>query len=162
MIYAVSSCLLGKNCKYNGGNNFDERVIKLCEENSFIEICPETFGGLKAPREPAEIEDGSGEDVLSGKAKVKSRTGQDLTEEFIKGAYASLDKIKKAVSDGEEVIAVLKARSPSCGCGTIYDGTFGGKRIKGNGVAAALLLREGIKVCTEDDIKDDIEDDIKE
>jgi uncharacterized protein YbbK (DUF523 family) len=145
----VSACLCGINCKYDGGNNLDERVLKLLKEGKAIPVCPEQLGGQQTPRAPHEIVNGSGIDVLAGKARVLGPKGDDdVTSEFLKGAYETL-KIAEAVSAD---IAILKARSPSCGTFHIYDGTFSGTKRPGNGVTAELLLSKGMKVFTEEDL----------
>jgi uncharacterized protein YbbK (DUF523 family) len=133
----VSRCLVGENCKYNGGNNYNEEVCKFLEGKEYITICPECDGGLTIPRDPSEI---SGNRVLS-------KNGKDVTENFIKGAEIALDV---AFKNGAE-LAILKQSSPSCGSGSIYDGTFTGNKISGDGITAALLKKHGIKVITETD-----------
>lgn len=144
----VSACLCGVNCKYNGGNNLDTRVLKLLKEGKAIPICPEQLGGQSTPRAPHEIVNGTGADILGGKCKVLGPDGEDdVTDEFLKGAYETL----KIAQECEVKVAILKARSPSCGHGIIYDGTFSGSKIPGNGVTAELLERYGIKIFTEDD-----------
>jgi len=130
----ISACLLGVNCKYNGGNNYCPAVEKLREKYDLIPICPESAGGLAAPREPSER---VGERVLA-------RDGTDVTAAFQKGAEAALET---ALRCGAKK-ALLKARSPSCGVGEIYDGTFSGRLVAGDGVAAALLRAHGVTVCT--------------
>lgn len=145
----VSACLCGINCKYNGGNNIDERVLKLVLEGKAIPICPEQLGGLETPRLPHEISGGNGKDVLEHKAKVISREGMDSTNKFEKGAFETLAFAKKL----GVTCAILKANSPSCGFGIIYDGSFSGSKKKGNGVTAELLCQNGINIFTE---KDDI------
>lgn len=143
----VSACLCGINCKWDGGNNLDARVLKLLKEGKVIPVCPEQLGGLETPREPCEIINGNGIDVLGGTARVNgSRQNNDVTAKFIKGAYETL-KIAEAVGAN---IAILKARSPSCGANLIYDGNFNGAKIHGNGVTTQLLLSRGIKVFTEE------------
>lgn len=135
----VSACLLGENCKYNGTNNKNENVIALEKKHTLIPICPECFAGLPIPRVPSEIKDG----------KVFSKDGEDLTEAFNDGA-------EKALYIAEEAgcrIAVLKERSPSCGFGKIYDGSFSGKLINGNGITAHLLYEHGITVLGESQVK---------
>lgn len=117
----------------------------MVSEGKAIPICPEQLGGCPTPRGVVEIAGGTGADVLDGKCKVIRKNGEDTTEEFLKGAEEVL-KIAKMVGATN---AILKARSPSCGCGFVYDGTFSGKLIKGNGVTAELLLRNGIEVTTE-------------
>jgi uncharacterized protein YbbK (DUF523 family) len=146
-MYLVSACLCGVDCKYNGGNNFSEKINKLLEEGKAIPICPEQLGGLPTPRHPAELYKCSAKEVLEGRGKVLNNKGEDVTEFFIKGARESH---KIARSSGCS-IAVLKARSPSCGCGKIYDGSFSGGLREGNGVTSQLLLDNGIKVYTEED-----------
>lgn len=144
----VSACLCGINCKYDGGNNLDERVHKLLEEGKALPVCPEQLGGMQTPRAPQEIKNGNGLDVLSGKAQIIGPKNNDLTSKFLKGAFETL-KIAKAVG---ATIAILKARSPSCGLFEIYDGTFSGTKRQGNGVTTQLLLQNGIKVFTEENL----------
>ncbi|MCY6370523.1 DUF523 domain-containing protein [Clostridium ganghwense] len=144
----ISACLCGVNCKYNGENNLNKEALALLEEGKAVVVCPEQMGGLNTPRVPHEIFEGDGADVLDGKARVINSQGGDSTEKFVKGAYEAL-KIAKTV---EAKAAILKAKSPSCGCGKIYDGSFTGKKIKGNGITAELFMRNRIKVYTEDDI----------
>jgi uncharacterized protein YbbK (DUF523 family) len=144
----VSACLCGINCKYDGGNNLDERVLRLLKEGKVIPVCPEQLGGQETPRAPHEIVNGNGRDVLKGKAKILGPEGDDVTSEFLKGAYETL-KIAQICGAS---IAILKARSPSCGTPEIYDGTFIGAKRPGNGVTAELLLESGIKVFTEENL----------
>lgn len=145
----VSSCLCGEKCKYSGGDNYSEAVMAYCKDKDMIQVCPEVMGGLSIPRSPAEIIGGTAQDVLEGRAKVVSKDGRDFTSAFVKGAKEVLE-IAKA-NQVEE--AILKANSPSCGKGMIYDGSFGGKLIEGNGLTVQLLLNAGIKVKTEKDLK---------
>ena len=144
----VSACLCGIDCKYNGGNNLDVRVLKLMQEGKAIPVCPEQLGGLQTPRAPSEIVNGNGCDVLTGKGKIVDSTDDDVTTEFIKGAYETL-KIAELMGAN---IAILKAKSPSCGVSQIYDGSFSGNIRTGNGVTAQLLLSKGIKVYTEENL----------
>lgn len=144
---AVSACLLGEPCRYNGEGKLDEAVRERAAAEGALPICPEVLGGLPTPRLPSEIIGGDGEDVLNGTARVVDKEGRDVTAAFIKGAEEALALCQKA---GVQE-AVLKARSPSCGVGTIYDGSFTGRRRPGLGVAAALLLRHGIALSTEED-----------
>ncbi len=146
----VSACLLGIDCKYNGSNNISEALMNDIKGSTIIPVCPEQLGGLTTPRLPAEIIDGDGADVLNGKARVLKKNGDDATEEFIKGANETL---KLAKLFGCEA-AILKSRSPSCGCGKIYDGSFSGKQRDGNGVCAQLLSDNKILVYNEDNYKD--------
>jgi len=146
----VSACLCGVNCKYNGGNNSNARVLKLMQEGKAIPVCPEQLGGLKTPRRPCEIVNGNGLDVLMGKGRIFDSIDDDVTEEFIKGAYETL-KIAELIG---ATMAILKARSPSCGVSQIYDGSFSGTKRTGNGVTAQLLLSKGIQVYTEENLEE--------
>jgi arginyl-tRNA synthetase len=141
-MYIISACLLGRNCKYNGGNNRNEEVISFAEKHSIVEVCPETAGGLRSPRCPAE---------RTG-SRVISRDGRDLTGAFERGAQICLEHARRAAeASGEQIEgAVLKANSPSCGCGHIYDGTFTGRKIPGYGCFAEKLKELGIKTVTEE------------
>ena len=147
----ISACLLGRNVKYSGGNNLCPWLAKYYNTDDFIAICPECFGVLPIPRPPAEIQGSSGEDVLNGNAKVADKDGKDVTQNFISGAQKALAYAKKHNAN----YAILKARSPSCGCGMIYDGSFNGGKKAGNGVTAALFLQHGIKVYTEETITEE-------
>ena len=133
----ISACLLGLDCRYDGKNNFigEEKLQKLREEYELIPVCPEIYGGLTTPRIPSER---VGERVLS-------KTGTDVTAEFQKGASAAL---QLAGIFGCEA-AILKENSPSCGSGTIYDGTFTGVLTAGDGVTAELLKKHGLTVTGE-------------
>lgn len=145
----VSACLLGKNCKYNGGNNYNSEIEALASKYNLIPVCPEQLGGLSTPRLPAEIQQGGGKDVLCGRAKVVRKDGADVSEQFIEGAKEVLNTAKQK----NVKLAILKSKSPSCGKGNIYDGTFSGNLIKGNGVTTDILEENGIKVLTEKDIQ---------
>lgn len=144
----VSSCLLGENCKYNGGNNYEAAVKERLKATEVVAVCPERFGGLPIPRPPAEIKGGGGADVWTGQAKVVTEAGEDVTAQFIKGAQKTLELAQKH----DCKLAVLKARSPSCGCRQIYDGRFSGQVKPGTGVTTALLVEQGIKVINEEEI----------
>ena len=135
----VSACLLGMNCRYDGENNWNSALALLRKRHCLVPVCPEIFGGLSTPREPAEIREG----------KVYNRQGEEITANFTKGAAETL---KLAKFFGCQA-AVLKERSPSCGCGVIYDGSFSGKKIPGDGITAALLKRHGIQVIGESKIE---------
>ncbi len=143
----VSGCLSGNNGFYNGSVKACERIKRLVLENKAIPICPELLGGLSIPRERCEIKGGSGMDVLSGKCKVVTEFGKDVTENFVSGAESALALAKKYGATK----AILKSRSPACGCGEIYDGFFQGRTLKGDGVACALLKKNGIEVMTDKD-----------
>lgn len=142
----VSSCLAGLQVRYNGTHCLNKKIHDLAAQNKAITICPELLGGFSTPREPAEIEGGDGEDVLDGKAKVVGKSGRDVTELYIKGAYATVEKAKEI----NATLVVLKEDSPSCGSSTIYNGEFKGEKIVGNGVTSALLKRNGFKVISEE------------
>ncbi|MCX7709892.1 MAG: DUF523 domain-containing protein [Clostridia bacterium] len=144
----VSACLAGVKCRYDGKSTPNSEVQRLIEEGKAVTVCPEVLGGCCTPRPATEIAGGTGADVLDGKRRVINNIGEDVTEQFVKGAE---EVLKIAETSGAKK-AILKARSPSCGCGIIYDGTFTGKKIKGNGVTAELLLRNGIEVLTEEDL----------
>lgn len=146
----VSACLLGVNCRYDGRNNLNEKVMRLAAKDVLIPVCPEQLGGLETPREPMGIIGGGGSEVLDGKARVMNRSGKDVTEKLVRGAKEIL---KIARSSGVRE-AILKARSPSCGCGKIHGWVSPSNRlIKGDGVTAALLKRHDIRVITEDELK---------
>ncbi len=140
----ISACLLGVNCRYDGGNSHNEKAIRQYQNDELIPVCPEEAGGLPTPRPAVEIVGGDGNDVLDGTAKVLTADGVDKTEEFLKGAQFALEL---AQSQGATAV-ILKARSPSCGCGEIYDGTFSSTLLSGDGVTTALLKRHGIEVIS--------------
>lgn len=134
----VSGCLMGCECRYKGDHCKCERLIALAEKHTLIPICPEQMGGLATPRDPAEIVGN----------RVISNYGRDVTEQYEKGAQTALYLAKL---NGAQ-IAVLKANSPSCGKGMIYDGSFSGKKIPGNGVTAELFLSSGLYVFHENEL----------
>ena len=137
----VSACLVGINSKYNGGNNYNELIYELVRSGKAIPMCAEQLGGLTTPRLPAEIK------YINGKRFVINKDGVDVTKEYEKGAKEILEFVKKM---GITKV-ILQSKSPSCGVGKIYDGTFKDKLIDGNGVLASLLIENGIEVI---DIKD--------
>ncbi|HHX87742.1 MAG TPA: DUF523 domain-containing protein [Firmicutes bacterium] len=145
--YLVSACLLGINCRYDGGNNLHPQIIKLVERRIFIPVCPEQLGGLPTPRPPAEIQGGDGYLVLTGKAAVVNIEGADVTGYFIRGAEQTLKLARIYRARG----AFLKARSPSCGASQIYGGGFRKQLIEGCGVTAALLKSHGLELINEPD-----------
>ena len=144
----VSACLVGVNCKYNGGNNENYKVKEFLKDKQYIIICPEQLGGLTTPRKPSEINGVDGKEVLVGNGKVISYENKDVTKNFIKGANESLNIAK--MLDCKQ--ALLKEGSPSCGCNLIYDGTFTGNKIFGIGVTAALFKENNIKVFSEKEL----------
>ncbi len=143
----VSACLCGINCKYNGANNRHETFVKELRAGQVLPLCPEQLGGLTTPRSACEIIGGSGEEVLAGRAKVSNAEGEDLTAAFVKGARECLAIMR--MTGIEE--AILQRRSPSCGVGKIYDGSFSGQLVAGDGVTAALLRKHGIKVWNDEE-----------
>ena len=140
-MYIVSACLLGQNCKYNGGNNLNEEVVEFCRNHKYVTVCPESAGKLPTPRPPAERVG----------ASILTKEGKDVTDAFVRGADISLKScMEMARISGEEIEgAILKANSPSCGIGQIYDGTFSGTLTEGNGVFAGMLKRLGVEIITE-------------
>ena len=146
----VSSCLAGLKVRYNGTHCLDERIQQLIAEKRAVTVCPELLGGFSTPREPAEIIGGTGEDVLNGHAKVVEKSGKDVTEPYIKGAYVTLKKAREV----NATVIVLKEYSPSCGSAMIYNGEFKGQKVVGNGVTTALLKRNGLKVISEENFSD--------
>jgi uncharacterized protein YbbK (DUF523 family) len=145
----ISACLVGINCAWDGRNTYrSDRADELLRYDGPMPVCPEQLGGLRTPRARQEIHGGTGEDVLDGKCKVLNTDGEDVTHEFIRGARETL-RIARLLHI-EEFIG--KSRSPSCGCGQIYDGTFSRQLIDGDGVTTALLKRNGVRVITEEDL----------
>ncbi len=134
----VSACLLGENCRYKGDNCKNDKVLELSQKYKLIPVCPEQLGGLSTPRKPAE---------RVGK-KVLAADGTDVTKEYLKGAKIALEIAK----DNDVKFCVFKSSSPSCGKGKIYDGTFSGVKISGNGVTAEVLEANGFKVVTEEEL----------
>ena len=137
----VSACLLGENVKYNGGNNKNETLLRLLSGHTVIPICPEVLGGLPVPRTPAEIVNG----------EVINRNGESVDEAFRKGAEKALEIAKQEKPD----LIILQSRSPSCGVKQIYDGTFTGTLMSGQGVFARIAQEAGFKVMDIEDIKED-------
>ncbi|WP_462380699.1 2-thiouracil desulfurase family protein [Pseudomonas sp. Marseille-QA0892] len=142
----VSRCLLGQRVRYDGGAHgpFD-LLAQWHGQGRVVPLCPEVFGGLPTPRAPAEIPGGQGADVLDGKRPVLTDVGDDVTGAFVRGANEALQLVEQYGIR----IALLKARSPSCGNDENYDGTFSGTRVAGEGVTAAALKRQGVVVFNE-------------
>ena len=138
MKIAVSACLLGDNCKYNGGNNYSEKVADYVKGHDIIPVCPEIMGGLPTPRKPSEIVN----DI------VKHKDGSSVDAEFRKGAELALNKV---ITNGVDLV-ILQSRSPSCGVKQIYDGTFSGTLIPGQGIFAELLKENNIRVLDVSDL----------
>jgi uncharacterized protein YbbK (DUF523 family) len=138
MKIVVSACLLGRNCKYNGGNNLNERVIEYVRGKDVIEVCPEVLAGLGTPRIPIEIVDGV----------IMSRDGRCVDGALREAIAKILDGLR-----GEEIeCAILKSRSPTCGVKQVYDGTFSGVLVDGMGALAEALANAGYKVIDCEDI----------
>ncbi len=148
MCYVISSCLLGENCKYEGGNNFNNRAKEIFDKGGCISLCPEVLGGFGVPRTRIEIKDGSGEEVLCGKTYVVNEKGENVTVECIRGAQRALEIAREKGFKK----AILKARSPSCGFKWIYDGSFSGGLRKGNGVFSQILYDNGFDIMTEEEL----------
>jgi len=144
----ISACLAGVACTHEAEAKTREWALQLEAEGRAILVCPEVAGGLPIPRPAAEIVDGDGTDVLEGRARVVSENGDDLTQNYLVGARNAFDAGRAAGAR----LAILKARSPSCGCGEIHDGTFEGGLKQGDGVTAAMFKRDGIDVVSDEDV----------
>lgn len=143
----ISACLVGDNTKYNGGNNLTPSLSRLLEKYELVPFCSEVEGGLKTPRDPAEIKDG----------KVYTCTGRNVTNQYLKAAELAYNiclylNIK---------VAILKECSPACGVHEIYDGSFNHKKIKGMGITASYLKQKGIKVYSENEIEELLKQPVK-
>lgn len=143
----VSACLAGRAYRFDGAANQDDEVDRLVAEGRAVLVCPEEDGGLGTPRPPAEIVGGDGSDVLAGRARVVTRAGDDVTEAYVAGAHLALEAARRAGARS----AILKARSPSCGAGGVYDGSFTRTLRPGDGVTTALLQANRIEVRTDSD-----------
>ncbi|SIN90603.1 DUF523 domain-containing protein [Halodesulfovibrio marinisediminis] len=136
MEYVVSACLAGCNCRYDGGNTANEHVQQLIREGRALPLCPEQLGGFPTPRTPFELKNG----------RAISKDGVDITEQMLQG----VEEATKLVELAGCTKAILKSRSPSCGAGIIYDGSFSGVKIAGNGLFAERMLAMGLEVtCTD-------------
>lgn len=134
----VSACLLGENCKYNGGNNLNEKVLEYVKGHEVISVCPEVMGGLPTPRVSAEIV----------KGVVTTKDGRNVDKEFRLGA----EKALQIAIDNQVDLVILQSRSPSCGPKQIYDGSFSGKRIAGQGVFAKMLVENEFQIIDVEDL----------
>ncbi len=152
MKIVVSRCLLGKPCRYDARstNDLTTRLIKAgFAESDIVTVCPESDGGMTTPRLPSEIQGGDGADVLAGRARVMMKNGAESTAYFLRGAHLAVE-----IAQAEDCrFALLKAKSPSCGCGRIYDGSFSGTLRPGDGVTVALFKKHGIRVVSEQDFE---------
>jgi uncharacterized protein YbbK (DUF523 family) len=145
----LSACLAGIPCTHAAEAKTRTWALKLIAEGRAVAVCPEVAGGLPVPRPEAEIHGGAGGDVIDGNARVVSVDGEDVTANYLSGAEAALAAARRSGAR----LAILKARSPSCGCGAIYDGTFTGSLVSGDGVTAAALKREGLDVLSDEDVE---------
>lgn len=134
MKYAISACLIGCNCKYNGGNNRSEELLRIVKDTPYITICPEVSGGLPIPRASCEIR----------KGRVYNTCGEDVSEAFQRGACKEVQRVLAEQVD----LVILQPRSPSCGVGTIYDGSFTGTLIAGDGIFAQHCRKWKIPVIS--------------
>lgn len=137
----VSACLAGFNCKYNGKNNYNEKIFNLVKEGKAIPVCAEQLGGLTTPRLPSEIK------TINDKRYVINSNGIDVTKNFENGAKEILEFARKMNISK----AILKSKSPSCGVGKIYSGNFDNKLVDGNGVLAELLINNNLSVINSDE-----------
>jgi len=137
----ISSCITGIKCRYNASSSYNKKFLGSIKE-SYIDICPEILAGLKIPRKPCEITGGSGEDVLNGNAKIMDNEGFDMTDQMIAGAKKAI----KICLENKVTKAYLQSKSPTCGYGKIYNGTFSSTIREGNGIFTALLIKNKIKV----------------
>lgn len=145
----VSRCLLGQPVRYDGGAHGPFDLLQRWQaEGRVVALCPEVAGGLPTPRAPAEIAGGQGARVLDGQLAVLTQEGEDVTAAFVEGAEQAL----KLVRQHGIRLALLKARSPSCGNRENYDGSFSGTKVAGEGVTAAALRRAGVQVFSEEEL----------
>ena len=139
MKIAVSACLLGHDCKYNGSNNRSQNVLDYIKGHEVIPVCPEVTGGMPVPRIPVELKNG----------RAINRDGEDVTEFFLKGVKLTMKKMQ------DIDLAILQPRSPSCGCKQIYDGSFTKTLIAGKGMFAQALAEAGIPMMDGDDVPEE-------
>lgn len=144
----LSACLAGVECTYKGEGKPRPWAIRLVAQGRAVPVCPEVAGGLPVPRPEAEIHGGEGGDVLRGAARVRDIGGADVTDAYLAGARIAVNAARRAGA----TVAVLKARSPACGCGAIYDGSFSDRLRDGDGVAAAALKEEGLTVVSDEEV----------
>ncbi|OHX64130.1 DUF523 domain-containing protein [Flammeovirga pacifica] len=142
--YIISSCLVGVKCRYNATCSSTVNLNDMIESGEAIPVCPEVIAGLPTPREPVEIQN------IEEGVQVTSKAGKDYTAQFLKSA----DEVLKVCQENNITHAILQSRSPSCGFGKIYDGTFSGTLIDGNGIVADKLFKNGINVMTDEEFED--------
>jgi uncharacterized protein YbbK (DUF523 family) len=138
----VSACLTGTNCKYNGGNNLNQKVVDFVRGHEVLEICPEMLVGMEVPRACAEIVNG----------RVVDCNGQDVHQDYLRGVELALEVVAVANQEAEIELAILQSRSPTCGVNQVYDGNFRGQLIQGRGLFTAALLERGYRVVDAEDI----------
>ena len=138
MKIAVSACLLGENCKYNGGNNYSAKAADFVKGHEVIAVCPETLGGLPVPRKKSEIVNGV----------VMREDGTPVDSEFRRGAAIAV----RIIEEKGVGLVILQSRSPSCGSKTVYDGSFSGRLVNGKGIFAQMLAERGIRVIDVSDL----------
>lgn len=134
----VSACLLGRNCKYSGGNNYDHKVVEYVRDKEVVEVCPEVSAGLGIPRTPMEIVNGV----------LKDRDGNSMDEQL----RAAVARVMESIAGEDIECAILKSRSPTCGVKQVYDGSFSGKLIPGSGMLAKALMDAGYSVIDAEDL----------
>ena len=150
--YFISACLLGQKVRYDGQDYLVKKLLDYLILSQYVSLCPEVSGGLPTPRAPAEINNGSALQVFNHQAQVIDQDGNDVSAAFIHGAYQALELAKNF----QATHAILKANSPSCGNKLIYDGSFSGQKIQGDGLTATLFKQHGIHVMTEDEFLEQI------
>ncbi len=148
-MYVISACLCGFLCRYDGKGCGKDAFRRLLLSGRAVVVCPETLGGLPVPRDPSEILGGDGQRVLSSNAEIVDIKGRNVTQAYLKGARLALSIALLAGCDK----AILKARSPACGLGSVYDGTFTGTKTPGDGVFAALLKNYGFNVYSDEEFE---------
>jgi len=140
----ISACILGENCRYDGKNCSQQFLINANVE--WLPVCPEVQGNLETPRAPAELQ-GNAEEILRGNSRILNNVGEDVTSNFINGTKKCIE-----IANRENItFAILKSRSPSCGVGEVYDGSFSGNLTKGDGLFSHLCQKNGIKIVSSDD-----------
>ena len=147
-VIAISACLMGTHCRYNGSSALNNELFELVKDRDVLLFCPEIMANLPTPRSPVEIAGGNGYDVINGQAMVVNKEGINMTGEFLNGAQRAMDLFMQ----NKVSAVVLKEKSPSCGVNEIYDGRFLGTLVKGCGVLTALLLQNGLKIFSNEDL----------
>lgn len=145
----VSACLAGVACTHEAEAKTKASILRLVNQGRAVLVCPEVAGGLPIPRPAAEIVGGDGADVVARRAQVIAETGEDVTQNYLAGARKAADAARAAGAK----FAILKARSPSCGCGAIHSGAFDGELRAGDGVTAAMLKHEGLEVVSDETVE---------